>query len=267
MNAKGALFSKVDVRDYRLVASAIQKDFPEEFELVMPKIKNQGNINSCVAHSISTVIEYHNIRQNGDDTEMSTGYIYGNRTGTTWFGEGMYTRDAIATACKYGDVIKSKFPYNVEMPEAMEKFNAVELELFDEGAPNRFSTYYRVKTEKEIKSALMKHGPIIFAIPWYDDIKIVNGLMTTAQTGNAGGHCMVIYGWNETGWLVHNSWGKTWGNKGTCIMPYSINIREAYGITDNISCEPKEITKPFSSNIGFIFAKIINWILNLFKKY
>ena len=36
----GALFSKPDVRDY--VASATLSEFPVEFELDMPKIKNQG---------------------------------------------------------------------------------------------------------------------------------------------------------------------------------------------------------------------------------
>lgn len=264
MNAKGALFSKIDVRDYKLVASAMQEEFPKEFVLDMPKVKNQGRINSCVAHSISTVIEYHNIVQNNDNTEMSVGYIYGNRTGTIWFGQGMYTRDAIATTCKYGDVIKNKFPYNEETPKIIDKFNAVELELFDEGTPNRFSTYYRVKTVREIKSALMKHGPVIFAIPWYDDIKVVNGIIKTNMKTDSGGHCMVIYGWNENGWLIQNSWGKTWGKNGRAILPYEIPIREAYGITDTIIGESKDISKPFSSVIGSFIAKIVNWFINLF---
>lgn len=267
MNATGALFSKSDIRDYRLASAAVQEEFPEEFELSMPKIKNQGSVGSCVAHSISTVIEYHNKIQNDDSSEMSVGYIYGNRTGTTWFGSGMYTRDAVATTCKYGDVLKNKFPYNEEVPEIIDKFNAIELELFDEGTPNRFSTYYKLKTANEIKSALIKHGPVVFAINWYEDIKVVNGIMQTNKVGDAGGHCMVIYGWNKDGWLIQNSWGSRWGKNGRAVMPYTFKIKEAYGITDTIIDDTKEIKKPFSSTIGSIFAKIVNWILNLFKKY
>ena len=57
----GALFSPVDVRDYRLACVSNESEFPDEFELHMPKIKNQKSISSCVAHSIASTIEYFNI--------------------------------------------------------------------------------------------------------------------------------------------------------------------------------------------------------------
>ena len=49
--------SSYDVRDYRIVAGT---DFPETFEL--PKrvnVKNQGTKPTCVAHALSSLIEYH----------------------------------------------------------------------------------------------------------------------------------------------------------------------------------------------------------------
>ena len=54
----GALFSKPDVRDY--VATTKMEEFPDAFELKLPKVKNQGTVGSCVAHALSTVVEYFN---------------------------------------------------------------------------------------------------------------------------------------------------------------------------------------------------------------
>ena len=112
----------------------------------------------------------------------------------------------------------------------------------------------------------MKHGPVIFAIPWYDDMEVINGMLTSEQKGDAGGHCMVIYGWNQYGWLIQNSWSSKWGDKGRAILPYDMKIREAYGIVDTITGDSTKITKPFHGRLGNFFAKIINWVINLFKR-
>ena len=63
----GAIFSPKDVRDYS-VACAAAAEFPKEFELDMVRIKNQGAVGSCVAHSLSEVIEYFNsVQKNESD--------------------------------------------------------------------------------------------------------------------------------------------------------------------------------------------------------
>lgn len=260
----GALFSPVDVRDYRLACVGNEAEFPETFELKMPKVKNQKNVGSCVAHSIAETVEYFNILQNNDDTTMSTNYIYGNRTGMNYSGEGMYTRKSVANTCKYGDVPESDFPGNTEVPNVINEFEDKKSSLYDKGVPYRFSSYYSVKSKNEIKTSLMKNGPVIFAMPWYDDIKVVDGIIQTQQQGDAGGHCMVIYGWNADGWLIQNSWSENWGNKGRAILPYDVKIREAYGIVDNITNDT-EIIKPYSGQYTDIIAKVVNWVINLLK--
>ena len=72
---------------------------------------------------------------------------------------------------------------------------------------------------------------------------------------------MLLYGWNDKGWKVQNSWGKSWGNKGTCIIPYDMPIHEAWAVVDNIKDEIK-IKKPLSSSTGRQVAKVINTIGN-----
>ena len=161
----GALFSPVDVRDYRLACVANESEFPEEFELKMPTVKNQKNISSCVAHSIASTIEYFNIMQSNDCTKMSTNYIYGNRDGMNYDGKGMYTRKAVANACKYGDVYESDFPGNTEVPDVISEFEERKNELCDKGVPYRFSSYYSVKSKNEINDfreiSIFKDGVVL----------------------------------------------------------------------------------------------------------
>ena len=74
---------------------------------------------------------------------------------------------------------------------------------------------------------------------------------------------MVIYGWNTKGWLVQNSWGTFWGNQGRFILPYSVPMKETWGVTDELSDTSLVINKPFSTKIGAFIAKIIHKIISL----
>ena len=266
----GALFSKPDVRDY--VASTKLSEFPEEFELAMPKVKNQGAVSSCVAHSLATIVEYFNKKETGRYREMSTGYIYGNRRLSLHKGSCMYTRDALRTVAKYGDVPNMYFPVNIEVPDAIERFEKNVGNIEDKGYKFKFKEYFKLKNEKSIKTSLMENGPVVFAMTWYDDIDIVDGIMNTdyVKTAKTSGHCMVIYGWNDIGWKVQNSWGTNWGDKGHMIVPYDVPFKEAWGVKDAESTSNLVIKKPFKTEFGAKIAKVLNnailFVYNIFHK-
>lgn len=258
----GALFSKPDVRDY--VAHTELSEFPKEFELNMPKVKSQGSVGSCVAHALSTIVEYFNQKETGKYEEMSTGYIYGNRRLSVYKGQGMYTRDAISTVARYGDVPNVYFPVNVEIPYAIEKFEAEVDKIESVGYHFKFAEYFKLKDELAIKTSIMENGPVAFSMHWFDDIKVKNGIMQTecVKTKKTGGHCMVIYGWNEQGWKVQNSWGALWGNKGNVIIPYDVPLKEVWGIKDAESTSSLVLKKPFKTKFGEKIAKLLNSIIS-----
>ena len=255
----GALFSAKDIRDYRL--ATVASDFPKEFELPMPEVKNQGNVGSCVARSLAIVIEFYNKKQHNQDIPMSVGYIYGNRASSLHKGSGMITRDAIKDVCLEGDVIHSLFPVNKEVPDILESVKQNKEELAPKAEPYRFTAYVKVETEEEIKTALMNGYPIVFAMQWKKQAKVKDGVLTFGSDEKSGGHCMVIYGWDERGWKFQNSWGKSWGEGGRAILPYDMKIREAYSIIDELVGDI-EIIKPHN-NAGLLeklFVKIVNYI-------
>lgn len=264
--ACGAIFSGVDVRDYQMICAVSNTVFPEEFELSTIRVKNQGNVGSCVGHALSSIIEYYNATQHGDISEMSVGYIYGNRSNSEHKDPGMIIRDALDVVVKFGDVPYEDFPFNVETPKAISLYEQFAEDLYEIGRPNRISKYCRVNTVAAAKLALMSGVPLLMAMNWYDDMDVdENGVLSTKHEGYAGGHCMFIYGWNEKGWKIQNSWGVKWGINGKFVLPYEMGMAECWAVTDDI-VDGTYIKKPFRSKIGKKFAKIMNIMFNIFSR-
>jgi C1A family cysteine protease len=255
------LVSPFDVRDYKVAVT--QAEFPETFVLPEVTVKDQGSTGSCVAHACSSVVEYHNKQQEGTDTVFSTEFIYGYRPTGYYVGEGMYIRNALKTLREVGDCPLASLRGNHEYEEAIEIVESKIDTLKEQAYPHRISTYARVNTIDEIKQALMSFGYVVVSMPWYKDYKLKNGVYTIYSTETRGNHCVLIYGWDERGWLVHNSWGKGWGQNGKFVVPFDFNWREAWAVTDNI--KGGEFIVPQDNWFIKLFSGIINSVVNFFR--
>lgn len=235
IEAFGAIESKIDVRDYQVAcAAAPNVELPEVFELNMRAVKNQLAVSSCVAHALAAVVEYFNFMQEKTDTTMSTEFIYGNRINHTYTDKGMIIRDALENLRKYGTCPNSSMPGNIEVPEAIRRFNQNALGVIPVAYPNRITNYCLLYKKNDMKLWLMTKGPIVFSVKWYENywLTVNNELHFDEKSEPSGCHCMVIYGWNKEGWLFQNSWGNTWGDGGRAVYPYDATIREAWGVED-----------------------------------
>ena len=235
IEAFGAIESKIDVRDYQVAcAAAPNVELPEVFELNMRAVKNQLAVSSCVAHALAAVVEYFNFMQEKTDTTMSTEFIYGNRINHTYTDKGMIIRDALENLRKYGTCPNSSMPGNIEVPEAIRRFNQDALGVIPVAYPNRITNYCSLYKKNDMKLWLMTKGPIVFSVKWYENywLTVNNELHFDEKSEPSGCHCMVIYGWNKEGWLFQNSWGNTWGDGGRAVYPYDATIREAWGVED-----------------------------------
>ena len=264
--AFGALLSKYDIRDYKINSKITgTNSYPEEFQLqYIPEVKDQGSVNSCVAHVCASIEEYFEYMQCNVKEELSPGFIYGTRY--DYKGEGMYLRDALKTLCEQGICKQKVFPYNKEVPEIIELVK--ESDITEEDTSHcRISKYFSCKTINDIKDALINHGPVMISVPWFNENKVdKNDILVKGKIQN-GNHALFIYGWNSDGFLFMNSWGNRWAEDGKCILPYDYPLNEAWGITDEFyTLHDEMIIEPKRNWFLDILYKIINWIANLFKK-
>lgn len=252
--------SSYDVRDYKIAAAS---EFPEKFQLTnLPTVKNQGNKPTCVAHAAASVIEYHHQKEHNKYRIFSTEFIYGFRDSLYYIGDGMMIRDALKTLKNYGVPFNSVCPGNHDVEDAMQVVEANLLDYVDAAYPHRIEAYYRCKSIDDIKTALMLHGPVLVSMNTYADAKIVDDTYTYDPSATYGRHCVLIYGWDATGWLIQNSWGKLWAGDGRFKLPFSFEFNEMWGLTD--APDPENIKEP---NAFLIFIhRIWNRIVNFFRK-
>lgn len=255
-NNYGAIPSQLDLRDYRVSSEVTKLDIPEEYEIHHSKIKNQNPIGSCVAHSVSEILEASN------GINYSTGWIYGYRPESYKSqGRGMIVAEALKTVNKIGAVENSAFNYNVEMPQA--KFIVDEnLDTLIELAKDMKIIYYaKMFSNNEIKQAIMSDGlPVLLVIPIdAKGLKVDKSGVAYLPNDINSYHAIVCYGWNKSGFLIQNSWGSVWGNKGCFILPYEYEITESWMLTP----DSNKVQKPEMYFIRKILQSLINMLIKL----
>lgn len=264
IETKGYL-EKIDFRDHYINKNiAAAQDYPEEFSLDTSwmKVKNQGRVNSCVAHAMSTILEYH---MKGE-VDLSTNFIYGIQNKFCGHdGQGMYLNDALKIAKEYGDMMEVDCGGNIEVPKCWEPAEKAleDTEKASRAKWFRIKQYYTCKDADSIKYALMNYGPLLIAVKWYD-YKIKDGKLIFDTTSNYGGHAMVCYGWNKEGWLIQNSWGRSFANGGRVVLPFESPFREAKGVVD-MPNEGDIVVPSHDNKIVDFILKLVSAVVNFFK--
>lgn len=260
------LNSTFDIRDYTIKANT---EFPKSFSLdlnITPK--NQGFGATCVAHTLSSVVEYYHMKQHREYRRFSTEFIYGHREQDHFQGEGMRVREALSMLHKYGNVFYEDCPGNNNYKAASANVSKNLKKLRELAYPHRISAYYKITSVEEAKTALMLGHPIVMSMYCQDINLLINDTYIDIKTGSGNNHCMLIYGWNEKGWLIQNSYGLLYGMDGRFVLPYDQKINEMWGVADEI--DEWRLVKPDESRFVVKFYKWINGIVNawcnLFKK-
>ena len=202
--------SPEDLRDwkakhiYKLIALPDVVDYrPDMFP-----IRDQGSQGACAAMAGAAMKEWQEKKDVGITEYMSPQFIYNNREDPNI--EGMYMRDLMNILRKLGDCQESDYPYG-SMGKIPEKAYTDALNFI-------IKNFASVETIDELKTALYTNGPCIIAVPVYNFTE----RMWKQRSGEnlLGGHALAIAGYNEDGFIIRNSWGKTWGQNGYCIFPY-----------------------------------------------
>lgn len=201
--------SSYDYRDYRYSAN-VSQGLPNTVSLkeYAGVIEDQQWTNSCVGHAITTAMELL-IKRAGTSKQLSRLFAYWisrseeeRRTDS-----GTSIRIGIRNISKFGVCDEDKWAFdpvkvNVQPDQPS----------FDDAASKKIFRYSSigVGTDYDImmmKAALAEGYPVVIGM-----------YMTPFNV--SGAHAMTIVGYDMDGFIVENSWGKSWGDNGYCNLSF-----------------------------------------------
>jgi C1A family cysteine protease len=215
INLKAVIPSPDDERDW--IAESIYKEnikIPSQVDHrgILTPIRHQGSQGTCAAQTASCMKEWQERKEIGFIGYMSPQFIYNNRENQN--SEGMYARDVMQILATIGCCSEASYSYGkIQKPEAIDDI------VYQNANNYKIKSYAKVTTIIGLKKALAINGPCYIAFPVYNSTE----RMWLPRNGEKreGGHAMTIVGYNKKGFIIRNSWGYSWGNKGYCTYNYS----------------------------------------------
>lgn len=200
-------------------------ELPSEYildEELIPDVRDQGHVNSCVGFAITNIMQILNQVETGQRERFSAGYVYGKCRSDSANFEGMYIGPTLDYLIKTGACFESDFPENVEMPEIREMVkNRTDL---DEKAEPYHIKGYEVYAWalKEKKYNAVKEALYTYKTPILADADFPGG-----------SHAVCIIGWNDKvqKFIIVNSWGDSWGENGIGEISYE-RLNRGYLLMD-----------------------------------
>jgi C1A family cysteine protease len=160
-----------------------------------------------------------------------------NRPETFIEGAGTSLKAAMDILRKYGAVPESLLPFHISTAMFLGNEDA----FYATAAARRIAAYFNLlKALNNWRSWLAVHGPIMAGLnvdATWDNATATHGKLDTIQPNTVrGGHAVTIVGYTtDNRFIVRNSWGTSWGDKGFAYASEAyINAgfyNESYGVT------------------------------------
>ena len=220
----------------------------------VPAILNQGQEGACTGFALSAVINYL-LAQRGPEYAgriVSPRMLYEMaRCYDEWPGEnyeGSSARGAMKGWSRHGVAVRGLWPDDVKGRGHLDAMVAKAALEHPAGA------YYRVqhKEVRDVHAALSETGIVFCTIMVHDGWFEPGPTTVTVYTGTSAvdkgtdsgtraiklpvisrkgraesGHAIALVGYTRDGFIVQNSWGEAWGQKGFALLPYEDYILHA----------------------------------------
>lgn len=224
-------------------------------------IRNQSKFGTCVAFAAAGLREYYigkyTEAKGSDITYLSPLYIYypsGPDDGMTFY-------SAFDIMLRKGVPPESERPYDPNRSNT-EQFYAPITELQRKNAApykiNNFRYISRYRMVDDIKQAVANGDPVMVGIevyPNFDSTPRTGIIPAVGERKSRGGHALVVVGYDEENqwFIMRNSWGERFGDKGYAYMKYDIlkEMTRGYAYVSDVgqdqSYPPQGVTLSVSS--------------------
>ncbi|PEP80032.1 C1 family peptidase [Bacillus toyonensis] len=203
---------------------------PNQIDLreYFPEVRSQGKFGTCVPFATTALREYYIAKDAGargtDITYLSPSYIY-YPSGPK---DGMYFESAFRILKLEGVPPETERLYDLNS-ENTNQFKEPLTALQQKNAvPYKISSYQAIRQANmiaNIKQAVANQDPVLVGIHVYPnfDATPTSGIVPpVTEKKSRGGHALVVVGYDETNewFIVRNSWGTKFGDKGYAYMHY-----------------------------------------------
>jgi pimeloyl-ACP methyl ester carboxylesterase len=269
-----------DERDleYRPMLEPLPPSLDQRIKSARYVMKQQGN--SCTGHALASVINTvlaRPAKPTGDPSDsedpapasaeppaparVSPYMLYYLARRYDEFGgqrdEGSSLRGALKGWFHHGVVLESTWP---KLTSRL-AYRLDDDEVMSEARERPLGAFYRVNALRldDMQSAISELNAICASAVVHDGWMKPEHMVRTGADGkeeevfviarkvdsqSLGGHAFAIVGYNEVGFLVHNSWGTAWGKGGFATLPYEDWLDSAY---DAWVARPGVAKTPFAS--------------------
>lgn len=188
---------------------------------------DQGLTSSCTGNGIGKAIEYGLHKQGLDSFVPSRLFIYyEERVMENTVDQpdaGAMIRNGIKVVAKVGTPREEYWPFDESKVTVKPS-----LQAYEEGKKELVDKYERVPVNlRSISTVLQANIPIVFGMAIYESFmsdetaKSGQVKMPEPTEASLGGHCMLLVGSEKDHFIVMNSWGEGWGDKGFCYIPHA----------------------------------------------
>jgi len=220
-----------DHRDKVLMLPQSKKEGLPEFVDLRPQftfdIYDQGHLGSCTANAICAAFHFSQLKNNKVGFYSSRLFVYYNErvlNGNQDKDTGAMIRDGIKVCASIGVCREAMWPYVIE-----KYTDKPPKECYAEAIDHKVLTYARVpQSHEDLKAAINEGFPISFGFVVFESFmtKEVQETgymkMPSLYEQQVGGHAVLAVGYDDAKkhFIVRNSWGEEWGDKGYFYMPY-----------------------------------------------
>ena len=155
---------------------------PEEYRFILPEVINQGSKPICTVCAVSAFLNWNINLKDGQSNRDNKIDLLKLFKEANGKDNGAYLKEVL-------EVLKTKKDIN---------------------------KYALIKDIDTLKTAIIANGPCV------GGLQVKDSQITEFWIGSdsEGGHAISFVGWTKEGFILRNSWGKSYGNDGYSIFPY-----------------------------------------------